>query len=101
MSSATRKFRVIDGKVQEVTERPVEVRKTYGYSEDKPGKSIGMSCHSSQVDERNALMKKHGIQGVEFVHGKKVNCQITSRSGRRAAMKLFGYHDNDGGYGDG
>ena len=80
-----------------------------GYSEGKPGRSLAMGCHRSQIGLLNSEIERHGIQGVKYVedrHGGK--CEITSRRGRAKWMPIFGQmhglgalHDDDGGYGDG
>lgn len=103
MSSVSRRFRVIDGEVSEVTAAPPArtVNALPGYSEKRPGKSIGMSCHPSQIPERNALLKAHGITGAHYDPSKRDNCVITARGGRRELMKILDLHDEDGGYGDG
>ena len=72
-----------------------------GYGESNPGKSISMSVHPNQIPEMNRLIKEHGIQGVYFDPTKRDNCVITSRKGRKEYMKMMGYHDADGGFGDG
>jgi len=72
-----------------------------GYGESNPGKSISMSVHPNQISEMNRLVKEHGIEGVYFDPTKRDNCIITSREGRKKYMKMMGYHDEEGGYGDG
>ena len=78
------------------------------YGEGKPGKSIGMSVHPSQIPMMNEAIKRHGIRGVSYDPSKRDNCVITSRRGRAKWMPVFaemtrltGLHDGDGGYGDG
>ena len=79
------------------------------YEAGRPGDSIGMSVHPSQIPLMNAELKRHGITGVEYDASKRNNCIITSRKGRARWMPIFGklvgiqggLHDNDGGYGDG
>jgi len=80
-----------------------------GYEAGKPGSSMGMSVHPSQIPLMNAELKRHGISGVEYDPSKRNNCVITSRRGRAQWMKIFGrmvgiqggLHDNEGGYSDG
>jgi len=106
MNSTTRRFRydpTADDVVEVFDDPPSSstVGLVQGYSESKPGKSIGMSVHPSQIPEMNELVRAHGIKGVTFDSSKRDNCQITSRKGRRELMKVLGYFDADGGYGDG
>ena len=118
MGSAARKLVYIDGKAiwlnQEEQEalglaprqRPVCAGIAAGYSEGKPGKSLSMSCHPTQLGLYRDAMKEHGISGIEW--NPKGKCTITSRRARARAMPIVGnmlrlgnLHDGDGGYSDG
>ena len=111
MSSVTRKFRVVEGKVKEVTEtpRPGAGSSTlpplfggYGsaYSDTRPGSSMSMSCHSREIDLMNQKIKEHGIVGVHYerqygrrgqlVGGKCVITNNSTRTGRRKWMEHYG-----------
>ena len=100
---SVRRFRFIDGEVREVTEhrRPTSPLHggTQAYGAGNPLTSLAMSCHPDQAGEYNAAMQAHGVQGVEY--DQRGRCKITSRRGRVQAMRAFGLHDRDGGYGDG
>jgi hypothetical protein len=72
------------------------------YGEGKPWRSLSISCHPDQIPERNALLKARNITGAYYDPAQPIdNFVATSQKGRREAMKLFGVHDADGGYGDG
>ena len=65
----------------------------------KPIESIALEVHTSQVDEMMDHAKKHGVP-TEF--NRETGAPIfTSRSHRRAYLKMEGVHDRQGGYGDG
>jgi len=61
---------------------------------EKPLRSQAMACHPEQVDEFN----KEAARGVRYlVDG---TCEISSRRARNEELKLRGFVDKDGGYGD-
>lgn len=60
--------------------------------------SDGAGCHSSQVDEFNAMAKDHGLTGVHY--DKSGQCHFSSRGQRKKWLEIRGIRDNDGGYGD-
>lgn len=63
----------------------------------KPIVSRALSVHPKQVEEANARAKRHGL-GIEYrPDGKPI---LTSRENRKKLLRLEGFHDNDGGYGD-
>ncbi|HUT60695.1 MAG TPA: hypothetical protein VNA25_22855 [Phycisphaerae bacterium] len=117
MGSATKKLVYVDGEPHWLSAEEQEAlgiipRRSglpgiaSGYSEGKPGKSLSMSCHPSQVKLMNDTMADHGISGVEW--DKRGKCRITSRRARARAMPIVGnmlrlgrLHDEDGCYGDG
>ena len=121
MSSVTKRFQVRDGEVVDVTSETPNVGAgssigiTQGYGADRPGKSMGMGCHTKEIDLMNRTIREHGIQGVEYVpyhnrHGEITGgkCVITSRKGRARWMPVYGnmvgipqLHDDEGGYSDG
>ncbi len=63
-----------------------------------PQKSDAMACHPSQIPAIMARNKKHGLH-VEYnaADGRPI---LKDRGQRRDLMKLEGFHDNSGGYGD-
>ena len=98
-----RRFRVIDGKVQEVT-APAPARSTGNgpaYSVGNPLPSVAASCHRDQVEEYREEARKHGLTGLEYDNNGNAFFTDRGDAGRRGWMKLTGRHDNDGGYGDG
>ena len=102
MSSAVRKFRVVDDKVVEVTaagvvSQPVGVA-VGAYREDKPLESVALSCHPEQVEEFNDRAKREGLTGITYRPDGM--CEVTSRKQRRDWMRVRGLHDQDGGYSD-
>jgi hypothetical protein len=113
MSSTSRKLCYIDGEPVWLSEEELVARRGQigpgicsGYTEGKPGKSIGLGCHPKQAKLLNSTMKAHGIHGIEW--DRKGRCTITSRRARARAMPILGQmlslgriFDNDGGYGDG
>ena len=60
--------------------------------------SEAMACDPSQVEEMNERNRKNGIGARYSPDGM---CHIPDRADRRRLMKLEGYHDKAGGYGDG
>lgn len=66
---------------------------------NKPILSDALSCHPSQVAEFNQHAASAGIAGVHY--RQDGTCEIHSRGARKQLMRLRGYHDRDGGYGDG
>lgn len=93
----------LDGK--EVTEK--EFRQGFPDKQGVPGghppscwpmTSEALACHESQVAEMNARNEAAGVSTRYKADGTAV---IPDRSDRRKLLKLEGYHDRDGGYGDG
>ena len=68
-------------------------------SESRPWKSQSAGCHPSQHKEWNQQLKEHGIAGAEYQPDGTLEC--SSRKARRDVLKSRGFHDKDGGYGDG
>lgn len=62
-----------------------------------PIRSEALAVHSSQVDEANARARRHGINVHYEADG---TCVIPDRGNRKKLLKLEGFHDNSGGYGD-
>jgi len=60
--------------------------------------SDGMGVHPDQIPELQALCAAHGVR-VECDSMGRVKCE--SRGHRRKLMEIRGFHDKDGGYGDG
>jgi hypothetical protein len=70
------------------------------FNQRTPRKSTAMSCHSSEIPLMNQAIKDHGIAGVEYVPqfgrrgqligGKCMISDNSSRTGRRAWMKVYG-----------
>lgn len=63
-------------------------------SYDRPLKSQAMGCHPEQVEDFN----KQAAKGVRYLADG--TCEISSRQARNEELKLRGFVDNDGGYGD-
>jgi len=60
----------------------------------RPLKSQALACHAEQVEEFNL----EAARGVRYL--KDGTCEIESRSARNEELKLRGFKDLDGGYGD-
>jgi len=60
----------------------------------RPLKSQALACHIEQVEEFNS----QAARGVRYL--KDGTCEIESRSARNEELKLRGFKDLDGGYGD-
>lgn len=60
--------------------------------------SDGIGCMKSQVGEMRRVIEAHGIQGVRVRDSGQL--EITSRRGRKQLLKVRGFHDADGSYGD-
>ena len=60
----------------------------------RPLKSQAMACHPEQVEDFN----KQAASGVRYLSDG--TCEISSRQARNEELKLRGFVDNDGGYGD-
>lgn len=73
-----------------------ETRGTPDYS--KGYESVGLSVHSSQAKEMQAMADSAGLTGIKFDSAGR--CTVTDRKHRRDFLKLRGMRDNDGGYGD-
>lgn len=62
-----------------------------------PMKSEAMACHPDQIP---AIMERDRKAGVPTQRDRAGRPILTSRAHRRALMRVEGYHDNNGGYGD-
>lgn len=62
-----------------------------------PQTSVALSVHPKQVEQANARAKRHGIAVVYKPNG---DCVISGRDARRKLLRLEGFHDKSGGYGD-
>lgn len=62
-----------------------------------PMVSEALAVHPSQVATANARNKRHG---VNVVYDKNGAAHIPDRGERKRLLKLEGFHDNNGGYGD-
>lgn len=63
----------------------------------KPIASEAMAVHPEQIGEVMERNKKHGVH-IEYLPD---GCpKLTSREQRRQLMRIEGYHDNNGGFGD-
>ena len=72
---------------------------TVAYSESKPLCSEGLGCMRAQVPEMRQIIKERQIQGARVLDNGSV--EFTSRAARRELLRVRGFVDNDGGYGDG
>lgn len=101
MSSAVKRFRVVDGEVREVTgPSPVQPTPHMGqaYNTANPLVSLSLSCHPESAGEYNSAAKELGLTGIEW--DRQGRCLITSRKSRREWLRANHQHDGDGGYGD-
>ena len=62
--------------------------------------SRAMGCHPDQVAERNDQLREHGIVGAEYQADGQLEITSRGKTGRAGVMKLNGWIDKDGGYGD-
>lgn len=62
-----------------------------------PMYSDAMGVHPKQIEEARARNRAHGIQIDYLPDGRAI---LTDRGSRRDLMRIEGYHDNNGGYGD-
>jgi hypothetical protein len=62
-----------------------------------PMYSEALAVHPDQIQQANERAKRHGLD-VEYVKGGIA--KIGSRNDRKRLLKLEGFHDNQGGYGD-
>jgi hypothetical protein len=77
-------------------ERPAMAANTY--TEHNPLVSDGCGVMKSQVGETRDLIKKHRIQGAAVMDSGQV--RFTSRRARNEFLRMRGFRDLDGGYGD-
>ena len=68
------------------------------YSAHDPLVSDGLGCMKSQVSDLRQVIRKHNIQGVAVKNDGQL--EITSRRGRKELLRVRGFCDNDGSYGD-
>jgi len=98
-------LRYVGGKVVEVKRkrRPVAsgIPAIGAYGEGNPLVSQGLGCMPHQVPEMRQVVKEAGLTGVHVRDDGAVELTSRGNAGRRGLMKLRGFHDNDGGYGDG
>ena len=107
MSSATRRFRIVSGKVREVfaPKRAADVmvvgRSLLPNSHNSiEGHSIAMSIPDptpERIAEANEFCRRRGISGVEFDARHKHNCRITSNRGFAKYLKAKGRYNVDAG----
>ena len=77
-------------------ERPAMAANTY--TEHNPLVSEGCGVMKSQVAETRKLIKQHCIQGAAVRDSGQV--EFTSRRARNEFLRMRGFRDMDGGYGD-
>lgn len=68
------------------------------YRDHDPLISDGIGVMKAQVPEMREAIRKHGIKGVTVRDSGQL--EITSRQGRKELLRMRGFVDNDGGYGD-
>lgn len=68
------------------------------YTEHDPLISDGCGVMKSQVGETRDLIKTHGIQGAAVMDSGQI--RFTSRRARNEFLRMRGFRDIDGGYGD-
>ena len=64
---------------------------------NKPILSDGLAVVPKRIKEAEAKCLKHGVPTDFTTDGRPV---LRTRAHRKAYLKAYGYHDNDGGYGD-
>ena len=69
------------------------------YRAHAPLLSDGIGVMKAQVPEMRAAIARRGIQGVRVKDNGQL--EITSRRGRKEVLRMRGFRDNDGGFGDG
>ena len=62
-----------------------------------PMMSDALAVHPDQVAEATARNRKHGVNVGYLPDGTAL---LPDRGARKAILKLEGFHDNNGGYGD-
>lgn len=62
-----------------------------------PLKSEALAVHPDQVAEANASLKKNKIAAEYDAAG---FCHLSGRAARKELLRLEGFHDKKGGYGD-
>jgi hypothetical protein len=77
-------------------ERPAMASNTY--TEHDPLVSEGCGVMKSQVGETRDLIKRHNIQGAAVLNSGQV--RFTSRRARNEFLRMRGFRDIDGGFGD-
>lgn len=63
----------------------------------KPVISDALAVHPRQVQEATENAKAKGVPTDFLPDGRPI---LTSRSHRKAYLRAYGFHDNNGGYGD-
>jgi hypothetical protein len=71
---------------------------SHTYTEHNPLVSDGAGVMKSQIAETRDLIKRHGIQGAAVRDSGQV--QFTSRRARNEFLRMRGFRDMDGGFGD-
>ncbi len=74
-------------------------RLTNTYRGHAPLLSDGLGCMRAQVPEMREAIARRGIQGVRVRDSGQL--EITSRRGRKEVLRMRGFKDNEGGFGDG
>jgi hypothetical protein len=64
----------------------------------KPLSSEAAAVHPDQIEEAREDARRLGVPTEFDPEGRPI---FTSRSHRRAYLRAYGFHDRDGGYGDG
>ncbi len=109
MSSATRRFRFIDGEVREVTDQApapqsaIEGRRGLlpNSHDNIEGYSIGASIPDptpERIEEANKICRENGFTGVHFNPHYKHNCRVTDNRHFAKFLKLTGKENVDGGF---
>ncbi len=92
MSSVTRRFRVIDGDVQEVEAPAPAIHGPGGW----PMVSMGAGCPRPNVPKFRKELQDLGVKGVEVLP--TGDLRIESRQARAEMLRKRGMIDQDGGY---
>jgi hypothetical protein len=70
---------------------------TYSCGKGWPQASVALAVHPDQVAEANERNKRHGVGVTYAADGTAL---VPDRAERRKLLRLEGYHDRQGGYGD-
>lgn len=91
--------KVLDEAGNLVDAPPPERSSRAAICEKRPWESTSIAVNPAQAGKFTQDLRDAGIKGASYDR-KTGNLVCTSKSARREAVRLRGFHDNDGGYGD-